>query len=77
MEYYHLPWVHPGLVKVSPMEAHHRWQGTGMYSGMCTSPIAANTDDGGWQGLAPLPDSATTTRAARALSGCSQTWRST
>ncbi len=55
MEYYHLPWVHPGLVKVSPMEAHHRWQGTGMYSGMCTSPIAPNTDDGGWQGLGPLP----------------------
>jgi choline monooxygenase len=55
MEYYHLPWVHPGLVKVSPLEAHHRWQGTGMYSGMCTSPIAADTDDGGWQGLEPLP----------------------
>jgi choline monooxygenase len=55
MEYYHLPWVHPGLVKVSPMEAHHRWQGTGMYVGFCTSPIAPDTDDGGWQsGLAPL-----------------------
>jgi choline monooxygenase len=51
MEYYHLPWVHPGLVEVSPMEAHHRWQGTGMYSGMCTSPIAPDTDSGGWQGL--------------------------
>jgi choline monooxygenase len=55
MEYYHLPWVHPGLVKVSPLEAHHRWQGTGMYSGMCTSPIAPDTEDGGWQGLDPLP----------------------
>jgi phenylpropionate dioxygenase-like ring-hydroxylating dioxygenase large terminal subunit len=54
MEYYHLPWVHPGLVKVSPMKAHHRWQGTGMYTGMCTRPIAANTDRGGWQGLPPL-----------------------
>ena len=53
MEYYHLPWVHPGLVKVSPMSAHHRWQGSGMYMGFCTSPIAANTDDGGWQGLPP------------------------
>jgi choline monooxygenase len=51
MEYYHLPWVHPGLVKVSPMKAHHRWQGAGMYVGFCTSPIAANTEDGGWQGL--------------------------
>jgi choline monooxygenase len=55
MEYYHLPWVHPGLVKVSPMEAHHRWQGTGMYVGFCTSPIAADTEDGGWQrGLEPI-----------------------
>jgi len=53
MEYYHLPWVHPGLVKVSPIEAHHRWQGPGMYTGMCTSPIAADTDDGGWQSGVP------------------------
>src|SRR4051794_33624854 len=54
-EYYHLPWVHPGLVKVSPMEAHHRWQGTGMYVGFCTSPIAPDTAEGGWQsGLAPI-----------------------
>jgi choline monooxygenase len=54
-EYYHLPWVHPGLVKVSPVEAHHRWQGTGMYVGFCTSPIAPDTDEGGWQGgLAPI-----------------------
>jgi choline monooxygenase len=54
-EYYHLPWVHPGLVKVSPIEAHHRWQGAGMYVGFCTSPIAPDTADGGWQrGLAPI-----------------------
>jgi len=54
MEYYHLPWVHPGLVKVSPLKAHHRWQGTGMYVGFCTTPIAANTDEGGWEGLPAL-----------------------
>jgi choline monooxygenase len=55
MEYYHLPWVHPGLVKVSPMEAHHRWQGRGMYTGMCTSPIAADDPErGGWSALPPL-----------------------
>jgi choline monooxygenase len=54
MEYYHLPWVHPGLVKVSPLKDHYRWQGPGMYVGFCTSPIAANTDDGGWQGLPAL-----------------------
>ncbi|MDX6593648.1 MAG: choline monooxygenase [Gaiellales bacterium] len=53
MEYYHLPWVHPGLVKVSPMKAHHRWQGPGMYTGMCTSPIADNSEQGGWKGLPP------------------------
>jgi len=55
MEYYHLPWVHPGLVKVSPMADHHRWQGPGKYVGFCTSPIAANTDDGGWKGLPDMP----------------------
>jgi choline monooxygenase len=54
VEYYHLPWVHPGLVKVSPMKSHHRWQGTGMYVGFCTSPIASNTEDGGWEGLSAL-----------------------
>jgi phenylpropionate dioxygenase-like ring-hydroxylating dioxygenase large terminal subunit len=54
MEYYHLPWVHPGLVKVSPLKAHHRWQGAGMYVGFCTSPITSNTDDGGWHGLPAL-----------------------
>jgi len=54
MEYYHLPWVHPGLVKVSPMKSHFRWQGTGMYMGFSTSPIAANAEDGGWQGLPAL-----------------------
>jgi choline monooxygenase len=54
MEYYHLPWVHPGLVKVSPMKAHHRWQGAGMYAGFCTSPIASNAEGGGWQGLPAL-----------------------
>jgi choline monooxygenase len=54
MEYYHLPWVHPGLVKVSPLKDHYRWQGPGMYVGFCTSPIAANTEDGGWEGLPAL-----------------------
>jgi choline monooxygenase len=53
MEYYHLPWVHPGLVKVSPMDAHHRWQGPGMYMGFCTTPIARDTDEGGWQAGLP------------------------
>jgi choline monooxygenase len=54
MEYYHLPWVHPELIKVSPVENHFRWQGPGLYTGMCTTPISANTEAGGWQGLPPI-----------------------
>lgn len=55
MEYYHLPWVHPELIQVSPLEDHYRWQGPGMYTGMTTSPIAANSESGGWQGLPAMP----------------------
>ena len=47
VEYYHLPWVHPRLAKTSRVADHHRWQGTGMYCGICTSPITA-TGDSGW-----------------------------
>lgn len=54
MEYYHLPWVHPELNQVSRFSDHYRWQGPGMYTGMCTTPVSRNTDAGGWDGLAPL-----------------------
>jgi choline monooxygenase len=54
MEYYHLPWVHPELSRVSKVADHHRWQGRGMYTGMCTTPVSRNTDAGGWDGLRPL-----------------------
>ena len=54
MECYHLPWVHPELIKVSRMENHYRWQGPGLYTGMCTTPISQNSQAGGWQGLRPL-----------------------
>ena len=54
MECYHLPWVHPELIKVSRMENHYRWQGPGLYTGMCTTPISQNSSAGGWQGLRPL-----------------------
>ena len=54
MEYYHLPWVHPELIKVSRMENHYRYQGRGMYTGMTTTPISDNADEGGWKGLAPF-----------------------
>lgn len=53
MEYYHLPWVHPELIKVSRMEDHYRWQGPGLYTGMTTWPISQG-DEGGWLGLPPL-----------------------
>ncbi|MCE3551474.1 aromatic ring-hydroxylating dioxygenase subunit alpha [Pseudonocardia sp. RS11V-5] len=54
MEYYHLPWVHPELSKVSRFSDHYRWQGTGMYTGMCTTPVSRNGDAGGWDGLHPV-----------------------
>lgn len=54
LEYYHLPWVHPELVQVSRIEDHYRWQGPGLYSGFCTTPISQNTEGGGWQGLPAL-----------------------
>jgi choline monooxygenase len=54
MEYYHLPWVHPELNQVSKVSDHYRWQGSGMYTGMCTSPVSRNTENGGWDGLHPL-----------------------
>ncbi|MGH3626091.1 MAG: RHO alpha subunit C-terminal catalytic domain-containing protein, partial [Sciscionella sp.] len=55
MEYYHLPWVHPELIKVSRLADHYRWQGRGMYTGMTTTPISRNTEAGGWDGLSPVP----------------------
>lgn len=43
-EYYHLPWVHPGLSDVSRVEDHYRYQGPGMYCGQTTTPV---TDEAG------------------------------
>src|SRR5438105_13674262 len=42
MEYYHLPWVHPELNTVSSFGNHERFQGPGLYTGMCTTPMARN-----------------------------------
>ena len=52
IEYYHLPWVHPRLAKTSRVADHHRWQGRGMYCGICTSPVTA-TEDSDWLNLPP------------------------
>lgn len=51
MEYYHLPWVHPELAKVSRIKDHYRFQGTGMYTGMTTTPISG--DNPAWLALPP------------------------
>lgn len=53
-EYYHLPWVHPGLATVSRVEDHYRYQGSGMYCGQTTTPV---TDGDGetWLSLPPKP----------------------
>ncbi len=40
MEYYHLPTIHPELCNISGFSDHYRYQGPGMYTGMCTSPIS-------------------------------------
>lgn len=54
VEYYHLPWVHPRLAKTSRVADHHRWQGDGMYCGICTSPVTS-TGDAGWLSMKNLP----------------------
>lgn len=51
MEYYHLPWVHPELAKVSRIQDHYRYQGPGMYTGMTTTPISG--DKPAWLALPP------------------------
>ena len=55
MEYYHLPWVHPELVKTSRIEDHHRFQGPGGYCGMTTSPVTRDPEGAGWSSLPPVP----------------------
>ena len=42
MEYYHLPCGHPELCNISGFDNHWRYQGPGMYTGMCTSPLSDN-----------------------------------
>jgi choline monooxygenase len=52
MEYYHLPWVHPELMKVSRMQDHYRFQGPGMYTGMTTNPVSRD-ENSVWVDLPP------------------------
>ena len=44
-EYYHLTWVHPELAKVSRVDDHYRYQGSGMYCGQSTTPVSGNDRD--------------------------------
>ena len=52
-EYYHLRWVHPELSKVSRVQDHYRYQGTGMYCGQTTTPIS-NDERGDWSAMPPV-----------------------
>jgi choline monooxygenase len=52
MEYYHLPWVHPELIKVSRVKDHYRYQGPGMYTGMTTNPVSRD-ENSVWLDLPP------------------------
>ena len=51
-EYYHLPWVHPKLAKVSRVKDHYRYQGPGMYCGQTTTPVSGDKHDD-WLTLPP------------------------
>ncbi|HBM55186.1 MAG TPA: (2Fe-2S)-binding protein, partial [Acidimicrobiaceae bacterium] len=51
-EYYHLPWIHPELAKVSRVEDHFRYQGHGMYCGQTTTPLSGD-ERGDWAVLRP------------------------
>ncbi len=51
-EYYHLPWVHPKLAKVSRVKDHYRYQGPGMYCGQTTTPVSSDKHDD-WLVLPP------------------------
>ena len=53
-EYYHLPFVHPELAKVSRVEDHYRYQGPGMYCGQTTTPVSSDDRDD-WTAMPPAP----------------------
>jgi choline monooxygenase len=55
MEYYHLPWVHPSLNRVSHHNNHQWFQGEGLYCGMTTSPLEQGGDLPVQGELPPLP----------------------
>jgi choline monooxygenase len=54
-EYYHLTWVHPELAKVSRVDDHYRYQGSGMYCGQSTTPVSG-TDRDDWLRMPPADE---------------------
>ena len=54
-EYYHVPWIHPELAKVSKVEDHYRYQGPGMYCGQTTVPISTDSR-ADWMAMPPAAD---------------------
>jgi choline monooxygenase len=55
LEYYHLPWVHPELCEVVPLEMHKRNQGAGMYMSFFASPLAQSNSSLDAAALLPMP----------------------
>ena len=51
-EYYHLRWIHPELAKVSRVQDHYRYQGSGMYCGQTTTPVSTD-ERGDWSVMPP------------------------
>jgi choline monooxygenase len=70
MEYYHLPWVHPELIKVSRLADHYRWQGRGTYTGMCTTPSPATAQPTAGKAWRRCPASARPTPRRPGSCGC-------
>jgi phenylpropionate dioxygenase-like ring-hydroxylating dioxygenase large terminal subunit len=54
MEYYHVPFIHPELNRVSKGNHHYRRQGTGMYMGFCTSPLTKDPKSP-FDAVTPMP----------------------
>lgn len=55
LEYYHLPWVHPELCEVTPIEMHKRNQGAGMYMSFYASPLGKSGSSLDSSALSPMP----------------------
>lgn len=55
LEYYHLPWVHPELCEVMPIDMHKRNQGAGMFLSFYASPLSRTGSALDSDALCPMP----------------------